>query len=64
MKVLHFPGAQVFQIRFQGSKEVEPMKKAQEVELNLCVPCTIEFQSRRSLPTNPTVKGIPEQAWR
>ena len=23
--------------------------------------CTIEFQNRRSLPTNPTAKGIPEQ---
>ena len=32
--------------------------------LNPCVPCTIEFQSSRSLPTNPTAKGIPEQAWR
>ena len=24
----------------------------------------IEFQSHRSLPTNLTAKGIPEQAWR
>ena len=32
--------------------------------LNLCVPCTIEFQSRRSLPTNLTAKVIPERAWR
>src|SRR6185312_10572204 len=31
--------------------------------LNLCVPCTIEFRSHRSLPTNPTAKGIPEQSW-
>ena len=23
-----------------------------------------EFQSSRSLPTNPTTKGIPEKAWR
>ena len=30
--------------------------------LNLCVPCTIEFQRHRSLPTNHTAKGIPEQA--
>ena len=29
--------------------------------LNLYVTCTIEFQSSRSLPTNPTAKGIPEQ---
>ena len=32
--------------------------------LNLCVSCTTEFQSSRSLPTNLTAKGIPEQAWR
>src|SRR6185503_15902210 len=37
---------------------------AARTSLNLRVPCTIEFQSRRSLPTNPTAKGIPEQAWR
>ena len=28
--------------------------------LNLCVPCSIEFQSSRSLSTNLTAKGIPE----
>ena len=39
-------------------------KLAARTCLNLCVPCTIEFQSSRSLPTNPTAKGIPEQAWR
>ena len=27
--------------------------------LNLCVPCTIEFQSSRFIPTNLTAKGIP-----
>ena len=36
---------------------------AARICLNLCVPCTIKFQSSRSLPTNLTAMGIPEQAW-
>ena len=32
------------------------MQLAARICLNLCVPCTIEFHRRRSLPTNPTCR--------